>query len=278
MKIRTDIENIVGRYNVQVGPFDFSAAELEQLNAFGEPLVDIGGTFSGTLSRPGQTDTVLTVAGSHVVLAVLTPVILGGAISGVTVVNPGTGYGTATISITGDGTGAALTPLYGVYGGSIVGPGSGYLLNEITTFSAPNPIVIQITGVDGGGAVTSFSILSKGKLTAIDNTVGIVMVGGSGTGFTMDFTSNWCITDATVVSGGTGYNIVPTAVNFTLPSAGRRLMSDFPAKQIFDLRDSADSDIMAKVWGDTMVSRLTAAKTTLMSLTSDFQGETVVTV
>jgi hypothetical protein len=67
-------------------------------------------------------------------------------------------------------------------------------------------------------------------------------------------------------------------VTFSLPTATLRLRSDFPAKQIFDLEDDPDSDVKAKVWANTIVNRLTTAKTNLVNLSSPFEGVTVTTV
>lgn len=126
MKIRTTIENIDGRYNVQVETFGFSAVEEEKMQEFGEPLIDVGSDFSGSVTRPG--------AGS------------------------------------------------------------------------------------------------------------------------------------------------PTAVDFSLPPQTRRMKTDFPAKQIFDLADDNTSDVKAKVWADTIASRLSTAKSTLVAQESPFEGETVTTI
>lgn len=126
MKITTEIENVAGRYNVQVATGGFTASEEEKLAAFGEPEVQIGGEFAGSATRPGDSD--------------------------------------------------------------------------------------------------------------------------------------------------------PIAVEFTLPEFLRRLRSDFPVKRVFDLADSENADIMAKVWADEIVSRLTVAKDALMIQTSPFVGETRVTV
>lgn len=126
MKIRTEIDNVVGRYNVQVSTFDFTANEEQKILDHGDPLIEVGGTFEGSASRDGVE--------------------------------------------------------------------------------------------------------------------------------------------------------APVEVSFILPTATRRLRSDFPVKQVFDLEDDENSDIMAKVWGDTIAARCTAAKTNLISLTSPFEGETVVTV
>jgi hypothetical protein len=126
MKIRTNIDNIDGRYNVQIETFGFSAVEEEKMQDFGEPLIDVGSDFSGSATRPGD--------------------------------------------------------------------------------------------------------------------------------------------------------MSPISVSFSLPPQTRRLKTDFPAKQIFDLADDSQSDVKAKVWADTIAARLLTAKTTLVDQASPFEGETVSTV
>jgi len=201
MKIRTNIDNAVGRYEVQVETYGFTAFEEEQMRNFGEPLVATGGPFSGNASRPGQGNTLVTITGDGVD-AEAVPVIVNGVITAINVSDGGSGYTSATIVITGDGFGAVATA-------TIVG----------------------------------------GIVSAI-----------------------------VVSSGGSGYNVVPVIVSFDLPSATRRLRSDFPVKQVFDLEDDVDSDVKAKVWGDTIASRCAAAKMALISKASPFEGETVTTV
>ena len=201
MKLRTLIDNLAGRYEVQVDTHGFTAAEEEQMKNFGEPLVEVGGTFGGSVTRPDQSNTVVSITGNGSG-ATAVAVIEDGVITAINVTAGGSGYSSATVVITGDGSGAEAT-----------------------------------------------ATLNSGVITAI-----------------------------TVDDGGSGYNVVPVVVSFTLPTAKRRLRSDFPVKQVFDLEDSPDSDAMAKVWAETVVSRCTAAKATLMGKSSPFEGETVTTV
>jgi hypothetical protein len=57
MKVRTSLEHIAGRWVAQVSLYDpdpFTALEAEKLQQAGSPLVDVGGSFSGSLTRPGD--------------------------------------------------------------------------------------------------------------------------------------------------------------------------------------------------------------------------------
>lgn len=67
-------------------------------------------------------------------------------------------------------------------------------------------------------------------------------------------------------------------VNFTLPVRHRRIPSDFPIKQIFDLVDYADADKMAKFYADTINKRIKDAKDTLVTETPDYISETLNTI
>jgi hypothetical protein len=70
----------------------------------------------------------------------------------------------------------------------------------------------------------------------------------------------------------------PVSVTFTLSARAVRLPSGFPVKRVFDLVDSADADVQAKVWADTIKTRMTTAKTTLMAQVSPLEGRTVTTI
>ena len=70
----------------------------------------------------------------------------------------------------------------------------------------------------------------------------------------------------------------PVSVTFTLPDQLVSLPSSAPYKQVFSLDDSVNSDIMAVVWTAAIVSRITTAKTTLMSLVPNFVGQAASTV
>jgi hypothetical protein len=69
-----------------------------------------------------------------------------------------------------------------------------------------------------------------------------------------------------------------TQVSFTLPTRHRRLDSDFPVTQVFDLKDDCDSDLKAKLWVDEVCDRIEIAKNDLLTKRSSFTGETVKTI
>jgi hypothetical protein len=204
MKIRSDIELQNDRYRVQIDTLGFTPVEEAQILALGEPLIDIGSNFSGSISRPGQTNTTVTI----------TPTNGGTGATGTAVVNP-------------DGTIASI---------AVVG-GSGYT-------GAPT---VTVNG-DGTGA-TAHAVVSNGVVTQI-------------------------ILD----TPGTGYHAVPYVVAWTEDAALRRIRTEFPIIKLYDLQDFPDADARAKIFSDTIVSRLTAAKTTLVTQQLPFTGEALVTV
>lgn len=55
MKIRSHIDIIKSRYHAQIDVFDLSANEEELINSFASPLVEVGGNFSGSVTRPDST-------------------------------------------------------------------------------------------------------------------------------------------------------------------------------------------------------------------------------
>ena len=287
MQIRTDIENINGRYNVQVSTTSFSAQEEEKLRAFGEPLVEVGGSFGATVSRPGQTNTVLSIYPVIGNPASLLPVIASEIISSVSVIDPGEGYTSALISVAGDGVGASLTPLFGMPESGISAAGTHYAVAEILTLTtlanSGQKFQVRVTGVSGAGVggVTSFEVITPGAYAEVpDPSTALSAWTGSaaGTNFAVLSSGKWGLTSVTVASGGSGYHVVPTTVAFELPTMPVRLRSDFPVKQIFDLLDSPDADVMAKVWSDEVVYRATTAKQVLLRSISQYSGTTVSTV
>lgn len=283
MKLRTLIDNVHGRYEAQVETFGFTANETEQMANFGEPLIEVGGAFSGSVSRPGTNNTVISIGGDGLG-ATAVPIVQNGSITGATMTNNGSGYTVAPVTFAGDGVGAAASARFGLEGTSIiVGPatGSGYAVNDILTLpGAPGdtPAQYRVTSVDGGGAVEAADLVIRGSYAAPITDFTSWATSGAGINFDASGVPfSWMIAGLVITSPGSGYNVTPLAVSFTLPTATRRLRTDSPFKQIFDLEDDADSDAKAKVWADTVVARCISAKATLMARTSPFEGETVIT-
>jgi len=152
-----------------------------------------------------------------------------------------------------------------------------------------NPTVVTITPVSGGSSATAVASVSDvGVITGISvtnpgsgyNSGANAVVSGDGQGATISSVTvvGGAVTAVVIDNGGTGYHQVPLSVNFTLQPALRRIRTDFPIVQIFDLGDTPEADVQAQVYASTIVSRLTAAKTNLIAQNSDFEGESLVTV
>lgn len=201
MRIQTQNENSGGRIHAQISIVALTALEEELIAKFGEPLVELGGDFDGTVARPGQVNTTVALTGGGGSGATATPVIDAyGVLTGFVVTAGGTGYTSApAVVITGDGSGAAGT-----------------------------------------------AVLTSGVVTSI-----------------------------TLTAGGRGYHVTPVTVDFSLTSKPRRLPSEFPAKQVFDLADDAKADAMAKVWLDEIETRIQTARLNLLAMENPLESDTI---
>jgi len=65
---------------------------------------------------------------------------------------------------------------------------------------------------------------------------------------------------------------------FTLPNDLRRIMSESPFTERFDIADSALAEARAGVWETEISARITTAMTTLRANTDDFTKEEVETI
>jgi hypothetical protein len=145
----------------------------------------------------------------------------------------------------------------------------------ITPVSGGSGATVSVS-VDPTGAINNVQVLTGGSGYSGGATIAFA---GDGSGATASVqVTGGVVTGVTVITGGTGYHNVPYSVSFVLPPALRRLRSDFPVVKVFDTADTPDADVMARVYADTIISRLTAAINTLKTQTSPFEGEFVTTV
>jgi len=143
--------------------------------------------------------------------------------------NPFTGSGVATITMTAPGTYTVVPSVY-FSGGSpnanavaqavlqirapvgITAAGTGYAVNN--TVNLPSGIVLTVTTIGAGGAITGVAITNAGTLNVgatPANPVAQVSTSGAGTGAT--FTLTWGVGQTNLVYAGVGYTGAP-AVNF----------------------------------------------------------------
>ena len=133
--------------------------------------------------------------------------------------------------LTGPGEGVVLAPVFSISGEAIGDAGTSYTNGDtlniaVGTYSSVGQI--QVTGVDGGGAITSAVVLTPGIYSAIPdgNTQPFDVTGGTGTG--AKFNIQWTIASMTVVEEGSGYTVA-SGITFdttgTLPSGTLTLTS-----------------------------------------------------
>lgn len=137
MQLSTEILLLDRVYRVAVKPDRFTAAEQEMLARFGEPLIEVGGTFEGTYSRPNRTSVTLTFSGGggSGAAATVTAVNLNGGLLTLEISDGGSSYETApTVAVVGDGFTAAVTATVvdGVVTALTIGEaGYGYTLSPV---------------------------------------------------------------------------------------------------------------------------------------------------
>lgn len=159
--------------------------------------------------------------------------------------------------------------------------GSASRVGETNTTATISPVS------GGSGATCTVSVNASGQVIAVAVTNGgsgyssgaTIAFAGDGTGATGTVTVvGGAVTSVSVTAPGTGYSSVPHNVDIILPPTLRRLKSDFPAVQIFDLADYPDADVIAKVYANVLIDRLTEAKNNLIASNSQFEGEFLTTV
>jgi len=169
--------------------------------------------------------------------AIITPTISGGIITGTTIVNQGSNYSSASLSLYGNsaGSGASFSVSMGKSVASVVltAGGSGYAngTNIAITFSAP-------TGLNGttatgtidvvGNIITAFNLISGGSgyLTAPT----ITLPTGTGATFNITLSTTGNIGAVTINNGGTNY---PSTTNL-FGNCGFPLVSRTPSIEILN--------------------------------------------
>lgn len=56
-------------------------------------------------------------------------------------------------------------------------------------------------------------------------------------------------------------------LTFTLPHTNRQLPQQFPVKRLFDLKDDQDANARAVLWLETLITRITDARTQALAKT-----------
>ena len=82
------------------------------------------------------------------------------------------------------------------------------------------------------------------------------------------------------VGGNVTDTVDGTDVDFDLPTKQRRMIADFPVKEVFDLEDDADSAFKAKAWTIQVQANLQTALTALKANETPptYEGQTTTTI
>lgn len=151
MKVYCKIEPRNGLYIAQIDPPILSANEEEKIAQFGQPAIQIGGTFVGTVARPNYTPTTIAFSGGGGGGATGTVTLdANGGILSVTITAGGTGYASIpAVAITGVGVGASLqaVTLAGVVTSvTVIAPGYGYQMTPAyVNFTLPSSLRRMLT-------------------------------------------------------------------------------------------------------------------------------------
>ncbi len=281
MKLRVDIDRIGDRYHTVVEPTSFSAAEEQLLSDHGEPIIQVGGNFTGAITRPGEVAPAVVFSGGGGTLAAATANVVDGEITSYTVSNPGTGYTSApSVAITGGGgTGATATTRLKAVGVVVTVGGVDFVVDDtinLTGGTFTTPVTLKVDAVTMG-VITAVTILTAGTYTVLPSNP-VAQGTTSGVGVSATFTVTWGVASVLPGAEGSDYFTVPTPVDFTFPTKSRRIKTDFPDKRVFDLADTVDADLQAKLYTQTIQSRIETAIVALRARTNPFEGETLTTL
>lgn len=281
MKINQNIDRVADRYHVTTTIASVSAGEDQLINDHGEPIIEVGGNFAGNVTRPGETAPVVGFSGGAGSGAAATANVVDGEITSYTVTAPGTGYTSLpTVAITGGGgTGATAHATLKAIAETVAAGGSGYVVNDTIVLAGGTnvtPVVITVNAVSSG-VITAATVTVAGNYSVVpSNPVSQASTSGIGSGATFNIT--WGVNTVLPDVEGSDYFLVPTPLDFDFPTRQRRLITDFPDKRVFDLADDPTADLMAKLYADTIETRITTAVVHLRTLTAPFEGETLTTI
>lgn len=183
-----------------------------------------GGISSINWVRHGSgyaTNPSVTLAAPTYTQANATPILTGGALTGITPGATGAGYAgsVASVTVNGDGIGASVQA--SVSGGrvssyTILSPGSGYTSMTLTV-SAPNGTQATFSSTVVNGSVSTITILSagsgytSGSSLSIDAPTGVPATGHS-------IVSSGSVSSIVLDTPGSGYSLTAPAVTIGMPN------------------------------------------------------------
>lgn len=150
-----------------------------------------------------------------------------GFLSSVLLVNGGSGYTDqpTVIAIGGGGSGATFSARMKISAVTIAAAGSGYAVNDTISFAGigGGPYCI-VTGVNGGGGVTSVTLINGGDETAVPSNPLATTTSGAGINCTLNAT--WSVKSVAVLTPGSGYTSRPT-IEFNTGNASAVAVVDY---------------------------------------------------
>lgn len=203
----------------------------------GAPLVS--GTISqgGVGTMVGDVITLAAVGGTQIGTAQVTITGVGSGLSGATLLSGGTGgYGVGDTITLAPGGGTQVAPAtvrvasvgVSLANGAIGTPGTGYSNGDIIVLlsnDAPQAQVaapsLTVTGVGGGGDVTSFTVSNPGSFSALSSSFSQSLTTGGGTGFTLisPTYNGGAVTAFSVIDAG-DFTVPPTTFSQASTSGG----------------------------------------------------------
>lgn len=151
--------------------------------------------------------------------AVLVADVYQGVVTGVEILQPGTGFtAVPTVSaVSGGGTGATMTVQLAVQTAVVVSGGTGYSVGNVLTVSGGSGVIsaatLTVTAVSSG-VVTAVSVSNGGLYATTIPSNPVSTTGGAGTA---TFTLTWGVGAVVVSAGGSGYT-APAIISFTTGS------------------------------------------------------------
>lgn len=177
------------------------------------PLITINGGGSAYSSTP-----TVTPFGGAVTGLSATAVVTNGAVTSLTVINPGQGYVPGdVVQFAFSGGGSDTTPiLQAVFSGGVVqfvnvlAGGSGYTLAPGVTFTGGGGTGAAATATISGGAVTSISVTSGGSGYTSSPAVGFTGGGGGSGAQGAAYLTSGTVSAVNVINSGSGFRAVPS--------------------------------------------------------------------
>lgn len=153
----------------------------------------------------------------------------GESLNSITVTDPGSGYIVpATVNFTSPtltgGTTPTATATYKVLTATPVGgqAGSGYAVGNQVVVNQNTNILLQVSGIGAGGAITSLTVVSGGELSSpIGGNFTVTALTGTGSGAAVNL--NFGVKNVVITNAGDGYSTVAPTITIDIGTGTRAL-------------------------------------------------------